>query len=486
MFGNQFGTEPGYFEQPPPFKRARLCNPACCCQICCMVSCILGLFAFFTYSYLMATSMVEVHGTTFTFWNYALPQFRFLVAGEWDTTSMTQWYGDLSNGDPTVGIGPGPNTQTLYSYYKVKSFLEGLAFRIKSGTVERTNEFGMQILRDNMWPETGRIMFGLDNGDHATVRPFFGQLFDGGQKPEDKKCDGSTCWNLAWLRSVFQQRLAGLTYFSSGDLQLMIAVLLHKIHLNIDLSDDEARQFVAFQVELMRVIAFPQNVLWETVLGEFPLELKENYIKNYQAAIANKWRDIDWTASPEKAAVLSSAMLDSIALHAGPSVSAALEHTLALLYMQGEPGSSVPRPLAATDEAGMQDLIWEVLRRYPPVAGVPTWVTDDDGQTWVHEIANVQQALQDPSVFPEPLEFRLGRPGLSHANSSLSIGFADFAMVDGDVSHPASHACPGKNLALSIMLAFLQEFSAYQWTVDSANIRLNSYSTSGFTLRKAR
>jgi len=459
------------------------CCSSCCWQVCLVLVLVLCVVLFLLYTSIINDSKLQIHGTEFTFWNYALPQVRYLLAGERDTVSLTQWYKDLSDADPLVGVGPGPNTRTYYGYSTVKSLLQGLALRIKSGTAERSNEFGMQLLRGDMWPETGRILFGLDNSDHATVRPLLVGALDGAEK-RGETCDGSTCWNAEWLRHVFRKRFAGLSSFTSSDLQWMLVPVLHKVHLNIDLDDAEAREFADFQAALMRVIAFPRNDFWETVLGEFPTELRERYITNYKAAIASKWPSLDWSIVPVKAALLSNAMLDSMALHAGPAVSGALEHLLALLFMEGEPGSALSRPLKAQDEAGIQDLIWEVLRRFPPVAGVPYWVENKAGTAWEHEIPNLQMALQDPSVFPEPLAFRPGRPGLSHANSSLSIGFADAALAGGNVSHRDSHACPGKRLTLALLQAFLQEFSAYRWKADSTGIQLNSYSTSGFVLRK--
>lgn len=476
------------FDHESDQLRKEQASSCCCCwtcfwQICGVLVVAIVLGVSLLYAAIVSDSSVQVHETDFTLWNYALPQLRFLAAGEMDAVSLTKWYTDLTDADPLVGDGPGPNTHSYYGYNTVKSMLQGMAVKIKEGTLERSNELGMQILRDNMWPETGRIMFGLDNSDHASVRPYLADTLDGAEKPEET-CNGVTCWNAAWLRHVFQQRFAGLSSFSSSDLQWIITAVLHKVFLNIDLSDEQAKQFADFQADLMRVIAFPRNDLWETVLGAFPDEFRKQYITNYRAAIASKWPDVDWSIVEVKATLLANAMMDSIALHAGPVVSGALEHLLALLYMQGEPGDALIRPIKAQDEVGIQDLIWETLRRYPPVAGVPYWVENKDQITWRHEIPNLQMALQDPSVFPDPLAFRLRRPGMNHANNSLSIGFADFALVDNDVSNRDSHACPGKKLTLALLQAFLQEFSAYRWKADSSDIRLNSYASSGFTLRK--
>jgi len=407
------------------------------------------------------------------------------MAGHQDADATTSWYHGLTKGNPMEGIGPGPNTKTFLGYQQVKDMLQRMALRLQSGTLERSNELDMQILRNDMWPETGRSLFGFDSGDHASVRPFLLKLLDGARESESTPCDGSACWNVAWLRRILRQQFAGMDAISSSDIPWLMAIVLHRIHLGMELREQEARHFVAFLDQLLFVANFPRGPsAWEAFLGGFPLDAKQRYLALYQTALGNKWPQERLNESPAKAALLSSAFLDSIALHAVPSLSSAAEHALALLFMHGDPGASLPRPMTPVNVAMIRDLIWETLRRFPPISAVPYWTTDDIGLTWTRKIANVGQALQDPNVFSEPLAVRLGRPGLNHEDSQLSIGFADFATVAGNASHRDAHACPGKNLALAILEAFLREFLVHQWEADSADIKLNSFSTSGFTLRK--
>jgi len=156
------------------------------------------------------------------------------------------------------------------------------------------------------------------------------------------------------------------------------------------------------------------------------------------------------------------------------------------MFMDGEPGRSI-RPVNLDNDAQLANFIWETLRRYPPVVAVPRWVTDDGHRTWKHEILSLYQALHDPGVFPDPLEYRLGRPGLNHEDSTLSLGFADVATVNGDVSDPNSHSCPAKQLSFRLLSAFLREFQAAgPWEADNRAISLNSYGSSGWVLRKGR
>jgi len=465
----------------PQSGPGKVCCECCCGCVCAILVALLVLFAFVT-----GTTSVEVESTKFTFWNYYLPQFKYLIAGQADTYSWNKWYRELaSKQEPLVGVGPGPNTHTYYGWQDVKGILEDFAVRIRAGTMKRHNELGMTILSNDMWPETGTAVTGLTNSDHAAVRPYLGAALDGAEGAWDKNCDGSSCWNTAWLRHKFKERFGSLNSFTRDDLLWMISSILHKVHLNLDLSDAEMKDFAAFQQQLIRVVPFKRTWFWEMILGTFPKRVKQDFEDIYKAAIKQKWPEDPWKERPSELKVLASAMLDSLALIGGASVPIALDFLLALMFMEGEPGRSV-RPLNLDDDAQLHNFIWETLRRYPPVSGVPRWITDDQGATWKHQIASVHQALQDPNNFPDPLEYRLGRPGLNHEDSTLSIGWAEFAMVNGDVSDPNSHSCPAKQLSFRMITAFLQEFEAAgPWEVDDPIITLNSYGSSGFTLRKS-
>jgi len=454
------------------------------CECFCGCFCALLVTALALCAFVISTTCVEVEQTKFTFWNYYIPQLKYFMAGQRDSYSWTRWYGDLTTAeDPLVGLGPGPNTQTYYGWEDVKGILQDFSVRISEGTMRRHNELGMMILSGAMWPETGTAVTGLTNSDHSVVRPYLGAVLDGAGS-SSSYCDGSTCWNADWLRRIFRDRFATIESLSRDDLMWIVSSVLHKVHLNLELSDKELRDFAAFQRQLIKVIPFKRNFFWVTAFGMYPKKTKHDFEGMYKAAIIRKWPEESWKDSPAKLTVLANAMLDSLALLGGAHTATALDFLLSILFMEGEPGKSI-RPLNLTNKAQLHDYIWETLRRYPPATGVPRWITDDKGATWQHQIANVLQALQDERIFEQPLEFRPGRPGLNHRNHSRSIGWADFAEVKGDASHPYSHSCPGKQLSFQLLAAFLQEFDAAgPWHADDATITLNSYGSSGFMLRR--
>jgi len=488
--------DPLLFHTAPPAAVFRddlpgegLCSPsgvlAKCATYCCCAVCLAPLFL-----YLLVVLQVNftVYGTMFTFSDYLQPVWNYLLAGMVDTLSLTQWYNGTTNGNPFIGEGPGPNTLMYYGWNEVRALLMDFGPRIRNGTMKRYHEMGVTIQNTILWPETGTVAMGYSNLAHAVVRPFLAAVLDAADR-QHEACDGSTCWNSAWLRLVFRERLAGMEALSSRDLKWIVAAVLHKIHLNMDLSDEDAKRFAQFTgvfvlpQPLPSVMASSWMVSW---LMDMPgiLEFKRVLMEQYKKAIKKKWPQNGWESRPNDLVLLASAMCDSLALSGGLSVSAALDHMLALLHMRDSPAAPL-KTVGLADVAVLHDFVLETLRRFPPVAGVPRWITDDGGKTWKHQIPNVGQALQDPRVFQRPLDFEPGRPGLNHLDKNLSIGWADFALVNGDVSNPDSHACPAKHLSIQLMVAFLQEFAAAgPWTVDNPDIELNMYSSSGFTLRK--
>jgi len=89
----------------------------------------------------------EVHGTTFSVENYYTEMCEFGVAGFADNDAMESWYKNMEiDGDTTRGIGPGPNTTTLYSFDKNKEALEWWVQNTDEGVVKTANELGTQII----------------------------------------------------------------------------------------------------------------------------------------------------------------------------------------------------------------------------------------------------------------------------------------------------------------------------------------------------
>lgn len=70
--------------------------------------------------------------------------------------------------------------------------------------------------------------------------------------------------------------------------------------------------------------------------------------------------------------------------------------------------------------------------------------------------------------------------------SSNSIAWGEFACVDGKKDHPYSYCCPGKDLSINMVVAFVLEyFAAGPWTVEDEDIAFDYYGTAnGFKCTK--
>jgi len=454
----------------------KICCGCCCCQLVTIVIFVMIVIHKCTF---------EVYGTTFTFSNYIRPNARYLAMGMANNHSLTRWYKSMASEDnPLIGL-PFPNTQMFYGWQDVKHILSDFGPRIRKGTMKRYNELGITIQNSKMWPLVGTIALGLPNPEHAIVRPWLGKSLDGARGRANEDCDGSTCWNSKWLHRVFRKQFASQSSFSNADLKWMCTKVFHKVHLNLDISDAYAQEFGTWMTFFLIPQPIPPDLIawWpvEWVIGAMGvLETKAKFMYVIKEAITAKWPNEDWKG---KLDLMASAIMDSLALAGGLSVPTVLDYMIALLFMKDSPVDMSVADIADTSK--LHDFMLETMRRFPPVAGVPRWITDDDGETWQHQIPNVAQALWDPAIFPKPLEMVIGRPGLNSEDSSLSIGWADFALVNGNVSDGDSHACPGKHLSIQLMAAFLKEFAAAgPWVVESDDITLTNYQTTGWTVKK--
>jgi len=452
-------------------RRAGYSGLACLGCLCCCGSC----FCWFT--------TFTAFGVTFTFFNYWILQAQYLVAGNIDDESLTKYYNSLTEDNPLIAHY-GPETTMYYGWHDVKANLESWGPDLANDTMRRSNELGIAFQNSLMFPQTGTIALGYDRKQHAYVRPFLGNALDKA-RAEDRDCDGSSCWNSKWLRTAFRHLLEDRSSFSNTDLTWIASVVMHKVLVNYDISDDEAQDFASWMV-LNLVYQSPPRALFDMpFMRSIPpfsaaLSQRQVFWERMKKAAEAKWPEIK--KDEEKSTLLVSALIDALALAGGLSLPTVLNYMISLLFMADSP-SDISYDDLVENPGKLHNFMLETVRRYPAVGGVPRWIGQDGA--WKHQIPNVGQALHDPNVFPDPLKFESGRPGLNEHNMSLSIGWADFALVDDDVSNGDSHSCPGKYLSMQMVMAFMKELLATgPWEIVDPNVKVDMYRTSGFVLQK--
>lgn len=467
----------------------------CCitsgCSLCCSLCCLLfgflgvaiivwrGMNALGTVILIAAASFLliviclygmltfEREGGHFNCCNYYFPLAQqFLMAFKGDSGA---WYESLTKEDPYVGHGPGPKTVMYYGWEDVVSIFKDWAPRIENDTMKRHNELGLTHFHSAPWSELGSIGTSVSHQEHAISRPFIWRVADGANMPETSWCDGSQGWNRSWLRSVFRERFSQLDEFKPSIIQEWVARLFHKIHLNMDVTDKEAKDFTGLKKGASIYSAFPPRAQGCPFFGSISgvnayNQKREKKVAAFKDALQAKFPREEW--DDDKLAIVANVFCDSMLFAGGLSVVSTIETMLALWFMEDRPsGVAAVNP---QDEGSLQEFLLETTRRYAPVAGVPRWITDDDGHTWEHEICNLRMANRDKRKFPHPLSFTPGRPGLNQKDDSLSCAWAEQLLVNRDGSHPNSHSCPGKQLSKDIIMAFMQEFfAAGPWEADS-------------------
>jgi hypothetical protein len=403
----------------------------------------------------------ELDGHHFNCCNYYLPLLQQAILAKRNHSNA--WYKSLTQDDPYIGHGPGPNTTSYYGWEDVVRIFRDWHPRIENGTMKRHGELGLSVFHSGPWFEAGTISTCLAHDDHAVARPYIGRVLDAAQLPETSPCDGSAGWNKTWLRSFFKKRFAQETEFKTTTVSAWIAQLFHKIHLDLDVSDEDAANFVRIKKANAAYSAFPPRTTRCPFFGSISGMNKFNkkrvaVVGKFKSALGQKFPAEEW--DDEKLATVANMFCDSMLFAGGLSVPTMIQIMLQLWHDESAAKYK-------TDEASLRDFMLEAIRRYSPVGCVPRWITDDDGETWDHELCILRMANRDPRVFPDPMDFIPGRPGLNHADGRLSCSWADQLLVNNDVCHPHSHSCPGKQLSQEIIIAFFQEFlSAGPWTYD--------------------
>jgi hypothetical protein len=270
--------------------------------------------------------------------------------------------------------------------------------------------------------------------------------------------------------------------------------------VNLDISEEEAKEFAAYMGKIITLIPFSEDALSSTsadliLSAQATLTQKATYMEGMKSAIRAKYAGEDFVKSNdvEKINLLASVMLDSLQFAGGISVPSVINNVLALTHMASENKHDSLRDVSL-DTSNYVWILWETLRKYAPVAGVPSWEKQEDGH-FKHLIPNIAQALMDGSVFEDPLVFKdrgldlyedklqsTGMPWAGPAVARFSDGTTDTAL-------PHSHNCPAEDLSFRMMKAFLGAFIAKGgssgWAAeDSESVTVTVYGASAVTLRK--
>ncbi len=376
---------------------------------------------------------------------------------------------------------------------------EKLGASSAEGAATRENCLGMQLLNGEMWEEVPwhAIALALPTEVHAWVRPLLVKLVG----PGGKLHGPGGRWTHAELADAAADFFRGRRAIAvNADLRTWCCVILHRVHLGIELSEDEAEGFMAMQMKVLAISGFPAASLR---VGALRKALDIDKIKAEKASWLERYKPALRAVLPAETARLSddefswfaSAVMDSLLFAGGQSVPTVMGYCLALPYSEWG-HENLPAGFALDDTASLPSYIFETIRRFPPVGMFPLVERSAGSEPDRRVFLNIHMAQRDEKVWGAnaETEFRL-RPVAEYHKHSLA--FADAALAP-HLASANSHACPGKELAFGLVLALLKEFAHTAsgvasaggtkalWKCDKApeEIKITAFSSGKFTLTR--
>lgn len=437
----------------------------------------------------------QINGANYSFLNYFCKLLKFgkLAAVGDFRPSYRKWFEEHATEDPTVGEGYGDKTLMYYSWKDCVEKLQQLGNNISANRVKRESELALTVLNNVMWPEAGKFALGFDADQHGLVRPFLAKMFDLGE---------NTSWTLQSLRSQFKVMFAQMKEVdnnmvtrnfwdlvkpkkSKTILTQMCLKVLHKVAFDLEITDEEAIELAALQTTHLIPAVMPGRVArsfacWSCLAGPSRYTASR-WIRRYKAAL--KARFPGELNDANTLTTLASASLDAMLQAGGRSVPLALDVVMGYILSKNRPPCL--EGVDFKDKDNIRSLMLEGMRFHPPVTMFPHWVrSEDDLDTdeWVHELICLDRACADPTVFENPDEFVFKRPNEEDA----SMAWAAAATVDGQLDHPNAHACPGRNLSIAMVMAWVLEYhAAGPWELKTDDIKFNYYGSKGWKATKA-
>lgn len=207
------------------------------------------------------------------------------------------------------------------------------------------------------------------------------------------------------------------------------------------------------------------------------------WIKRYEMLCKRRWPNLE-NENPERLPLLGSCFLDTFLQAGGRSVPLAIDLVLGYSLSKNKPVCLQGRDLSNPEI--LRKMTFECMRYHPPVTVIPTWVRtgmeEEDGCEWKHQLICLDRGLADPAVFRDPDDFIVDR----EENERCSMAWGDFACVNGDKAHPNSHCCPGKELSINMVTAFVMAYNEHTWELKTDDIHTNYYGTNGFKCTKVK
>jgi len=406
---------------------------------------------------------------------YSAGQLRYLIGGMLLDDAGQPGSGIWKNVESRafdgkrLATGPGADTTSLIGNAYVREAMGNLGANLQSNDRFRRNELGIQFMNGVIWPEKPNRAIGLaDNAiDHARARPLLDKIV------------GPAMAQMAETKKQISELAESFWFATSVDTDLNVQVftqtLLHKFMLGLVLSRAEAEEFVSYKSKILIVAGGPPSVVCITYDCDDINRWKAAKLVKYQAALeAFKPAQTAELSALEKTK-LASAMLDALLFAGGVSIPTVVKNAFAVLY--GEYGKGQLGADFELKESQLLPFVLEVVRRFPPVSGFPSWDRATNNHVMIDLLmANLDQ--REDGWGPTARDFKLRSLSEYHQKH---VGWADQAIVNGDNGHAFSRVCPAKDLSVVMVTEFLRSFlrhggqRCWHTTQAPSSISINGY-----------
>jgi len=363
----------------------------------------------------------------------------------------------------TVDNYPGRHTHSELRLDNVAEELAKSPEREVRGEIRRLGDLGYLIFNELLWHNDWKTFpIGADLEDHRMGRPIADALMG----------HDSAAWSRGMIRQEAEEFFRGRTSFNQRDMIRWNNKLLHKILLDMDLTDDEETKFQNYKSSSTLASTLPRWVVsglrWAFHLRE-ARTTRDEILDSYMEAMDRDTRGIIPPLEGRDKRFLADLLLTALTSAGGLSVPSVMGITFAVLHGAEAYGEVVMpnwQEFSLTDR-NIEQFVLECVRRFPVVVGYPWW---DPENLRFRTVLNIAMAMRDPRAWESPKEFRLRPLSEYHERrgmgTKIGVAWAQQAIGYNGLT-PDSRGCPGQDLSIVIISEFLRAYMHTQneWTV---------------------
>jgi len=362
----------------------------------------------------------------------------------------------------TVDEYPGRNTHSEMRFDQVVEELAKTPGREVRGEIRRLGDLGYLIFNDLLWADDWKTFpIGADLEDHRMGRPIADALMG----------HDSAAWSTQMIHQSAVEFFEGRNSLNLRDMTMWCNKLLHKILLDMDITDEEESVFEDYKGSSTIIATVPRWLAsgLRLVFGlSSARTTRDELLDKYMEAMDRDTRGIIPPLEGHNKRFVADLLLTALTSAGGLSTPTVMGVSMAVLH-GAESGHSPGRllPEFTLTNRNIEQLVLESVRRFPAVVGFPWW---DPENTSFRTVLNVAMAMRDPRAWEAPKEFRLRPLSEYHERRGMGtkIGTAWAQQGIGlDGLTPDSRGCPGQQLSIVIVSEFLRAYmpSQHEWSV---------------------